>query len=321
MTNNTWALVLAAGEGSRLRSLTTTDNGVAVPKQFCSLHGGPSLLQEALHRAEAVAPRSRICAVVAAQHRHWWEGPLWSLPASNIVVQPENRGTAIGILLPLLHIAARDPEARVVLLPSDHHVHDEATLARSLRQAAVQAARRPDEIFLLGVEPEEADSELGYIVPERSDLRGTFYVSQFVEKPSYTLARQLLAQGAMWNVFIMAGSVRAFLRLFERRFPEIVMDMRGVIRHALQMTDDDVATLDLYERLPSLDFSRHVLEAQESYLRMLPVPQCGWSDLGTPKRVAETLSRIPQAAASAHAFVASAFVNLAAQHARLQATG
>src|SRR5688572_7927177 len=85
---STWALVLAAGEGSRLRALTTS-NGVAVPKQFCSLHDGPSLLQEALHRAEAVAPRLRICTIVAAQHRRWWQGPLWSLPSQNIIVQPE----------------------------------------------------------------------------------------------------------------------------------------------------------------------------------------------------------------------------------------
>jgi len=114
---STWALVLAAGEGSRLRALTTT-NGVAVPKQFCSPQSGPSLLQEALRRAEAVAPRSRICTIVAEQHRRWWEGPLWSLPPQNIIVQPENRGTAAGLLLPLLlHIEARDPQARVVVLP------------------------------------------------------------------------------------------------------------------------------------------------------------------------------------------------------------
>src|SRR4030095_2964760 len=102
--NHTWALVLAAGEGSRLRTLTTTHNGVAVPKQFCSLQGGPSLLQETLHRAEAIAPRKRVCTIVAAQHRRWFEGPLWSLPAQNVIVQPENRGTAIGLLLPILHI-------------------------------------------------------------------------------------------------------------------------------------------------------------------------------------------------------------------------
>lgn len=107
MQQNTWALVLAAGEGSRLRSLTTAADGTAVPKQFCSLLGGPSLLQEALHRAQSIAPRERICTVVAEHHRRWWQRALWSVPAANVIAQPANRGTAIGILLPVLHIRSR----------------------------------------------------------------------------------------------------------------------------------------------------------------------------------------------------------------------
>jgi hypothetical protein len=138
MTENkhTWALVLAAGDGSRLRSLTTTTDGVAVPKQFCSLYGGPSLLQDALDRAKHVAPMSRVCCIVASQHRHWWSAALSGLPSANIIIQPENRGTAHGILLPLMVIFARDPDAQVVILPADHYLRDEATFAKSLQAAA-----------------------------------------------------------------------------------------------------------------------------------------------------------------------------------------
>jgi len=81
-----------------------------VPKQFCSLRGGASLLDEALARGEAVTSRSRVLAVVAGCHRRWWEGALRSLPPDNVIVQPENKGTAAGLLLPLLHIVTRDPE-------------------------------------------------------------------------------------------------------------------------------------------------------------------------------------------------------------------
>jgi len=77
---NTWALILAAGQGTRLSSLTTTDEGFAVPKQFCSLRGGASLLEETLSRAETVATRGHIVTVVAAEHRRWWKAPLWTLP-------------------------------------------------------------------------------------------------------------------------------------------------------------------------------------------------------------------------------------------------
>jgi mannose-1-phosphate guanylyltransferase len=315
--NHTWALVLAAGEGSRLRTLTTTHTGVAVPKQFCSLQGGPSLLQEALHRAEAIAPRRRICTIVAAQHRRWWEGPLWSLPAQNVIVQPENRGTAAGLLLPMLYIAARDPQARVVVLPSDHHVRDEAALARSLRQAAARLRVEEREILLLGMSPDEPDPELGYVVPGASDGRGGFHVSQFVEKPPLTLARTLIDRGGLWNSFILAGRAGAFIDLFTRRCPQIVCDMRNVVRSA-----DPHAALavnDLYARLPELDFSRHVLEGEVQSLRLLPTPACGWSDLGTPRRVGEALRRLAhEERALQPTQEPAACLNLAAQHARLQ---
>jgi mannose-1-phosphate guanylyltransferase len=315
---SSWALVLAAGEGSRLRALTTT-NGVAVPKQFCSLRHGPSLLQEALHRAEAVAPRQRICTIVAEQHRRWWEGPLWSLPSQNIIVQPENRGTAAGLLLPLLHIEARDPQARIIVLPSDHHIRDEATLARALRHAAARIRGERDDIYLLGIGPDEADPELGYILPSTGDGSSGFRVAQFVEKPPMTLARSLIERGALWNAFILAASVRAFVRLFEQRYPGIVAEMRRVVSHDRVDPQSPLAAAEHYGRLPELDFSRHVLEGAEQALRVLPVPPCGWSDLGTPKRVAEALRRIDRSDERLGSSLdPTAHLSLAAQHARLQ---
>ena len=153
---HTWALVLAAGEGSRLHSLTTDATGTAIPKQFCSLHGGTSLLLDTLRRAHSVAPRDRICAVVAEAHRRWWHSDLWSLDCANVVVQPANRGTANGILLPLLSILAQDPFAKVVFLPSDHYFAEEAVIARALKRAVDQVYARPDSLALLGIEPDEA---------------------------------------------------------------------------------------------------------------------------------------------------------------------
>jgi mannose-1-phosphate guanylyltransferase len=98
----TWGLVLAAGDGTRLATLTTDANGRSVPKQFCSLNGGRSLLEDAMHRARHIVPRDRLCAIVAADHRRYWQRTLWTLPSSNVIVQPRNRGTAHGILLAVL---------------------------------------------------------------------------------------------------------------------------------------------------------------------------------------------------------------------------
>jgi len=316
---NTWALILAAGEGSRLRSLTTRD-GVAIPKQFCSLNGGSSLLQEALQRAAAVTRPERVCAIVAAQHRRWWEVPLFHLPEANVVVQPENRGTAHGILLPLLHIAARDPDATVVLLPADHHVEDETAFAESLRKAAAQAATDRDAIFLLGVEPDSPDTDLGYILPQRGDSPRASSVARFIEKPALPQAQNLLEQGALWNVFVIAASARALLSLFLRRCPATVAQFREAM--AIDFETHGLAIDDLYELLPAMDFSRDILEGQESLLKVLPVPHCGWSDLGTPQRVEATLRRLPEIhVRRVRKDSAMAQLSLAAQHARLAFAG
>jgi mannose-1-phosphate guanylyltransferase len=255
-----------------------------------------------------------VCTIVAEQHRAWWESSLRFMPRRNVIVQPQNRGTAVGLLLPLLHIAQRDPQARVVILPSDHYVRDEAVHARSLRQAANRLSPDTQNLWLLGISPEEADPELGYIVPGSRDDAGALRVAQFVEKPPVTLARLMIERGGLWNAFILAGSVRAILRMFEQRYPELLNEMQAAVRRDASSPDEAIAATDLYPRLPELDFSRHVLEGSESLLRVLPVPACGWSDLGTPRRVSEALRRLSPGIAREE----TATLNLAAQHARLQ---
>lgn len=314
----TWALVLAAGEGIRLRTLTTTPSGAAIPKQYCSLRSGPSLLEEALDRARAVASNQHTCVVVARQHRRWWEPQLQSLPIENRIEQPENRGTANGILLPLLHILERDPGAQVILFPSDQHVREEAILARALREAVAQLPLRSDEIVLLGLTPEDADPELGYIVPGRADDRGAWEVLQFVEKPTVSRARELIARGGLLNSFIMASSGQTLLALFRRRIPDIVTAMRSAVRRDLASRSNPRATADLYARLPTIDFSNDILPGHEAYLRVLPVPKCGWTDLGTPQRVACALRDAPERGTDVDSGSELDHWSLAAQQERLQ---
>jgi len=316
-SRNTWAVVLAAGDGTRLATLTMDSTGNAVPKQFCSLDGGRSLLQEAVLRAERVVHADRICVMVSEHHHRYWTQMRCSVPESNIIVQPANRGTAHGILLAVLSILARDPFARIVFLPSDHHVRDESTLAAALRSAVARVARQTRGVALVGIEPDEPDPELGYILPGRKRPDGSYSVLRFVEKPHQELANELLAAGALWNSFMFAADGSSLLTLFCRRTPHSLEAM--VNAHGQK--DAAQALRELYRELPSIDFSRAIVQGLEKLLTVIVAPSCGWSDLGTPERVADTLGRLDRP--STRSDLPSGFahapgvINLAAQHARL----
>lgn len=298
-----WALILAAGEGTRLRDLTSNASGNAVPKQYCTLLGGPTLLENTIRRAGSFAPPGNISVIVAEQHRDWWQRDLQAVPAANIVVQPRNCGSGNGVLLQLLQVAHRDPQALVVLLPSDQFVAEEPVMARSIQAALAQVRASPEQIVLLGMQPAYADSQLGYIIPANAipavagaappaAAGGALPVAEFIEKPVLPLARQLIARGALWNAFIVAASAAALLRRYAQQQPGIL----GAMRQALADERDPARELAaLYERLPTLDFSHDLLgEGALLPLRVLPVPPCGWSDLGTPECVARVLAHLPE---------------------------
>jgi mannose-1-phosphate guanylyltransferase len=317
-----WGLVLAAGDGNRLRALTTSACGAAVPKQFCSLHGGQTLLEDAIDRADALIDQQRICTIVAHQHRQWWSEieRVRRLTPRNVIVQPRNRGTAIGVLYSLLHIVANDADASVIVLPADHYVRDEQTLLESLGTALRRLRHDAGKPVLLGIEPDESDTDLGYIQPGGPDALGGQSVIRFVEKPDLSAATEIISMGGLWNSFIIAASAQSLIELFLPRYAPIVMEMQVILRRALaadSVTAGWPGIVDMYERLPWLDFSRDVLEGREAQLCVVRVPPCGWSDLGTPRRVGQTLLRLQPHWEEDE--LPAPYINLAAQHARLAA--
>jgi mannose-1-phosphate guanylyltransferase len=275
-----WVVLLAAGDGTRVHGLVRDGRGVLAPKQFCTLDGTESMLRWSVRRALGVVPMDRIVPVVAAKHRYWWTKDLSDLPSENVVIQPRNRGTAIGILLPLLHILEQDRHARVLILPSDHHATDEERLRKFIIRAVSSLEMRSDRIVLLGMVPEGPDSDYGWIVPVST---GEWtQVEAFVEKPDRDEARSLMRRGALLNSFIIAAEAEVLLQLYLRTLPDLVGEFGGWKNEAEGRWS---ALTALYDVLPSLDFSREVLERSPGYLSTVCVSGCGWTDLGTPARL------------------------------------
>jgi mannose-1-phosphate guanylyltransferase len=317
-TAHKWALVLAAGDGRRLSALSTDSTGRPVPKQYCTIDGGDSLLQSAIRRGQAIAGAEHVSVIVSADHRRWWWHSLRGLPARNVIVQPRNRGTANGILLQLLHLEQMDPAAEVVVLPSDHLVIDESILAAAVQRSFAHVRVSPDHIMLLGMTPSAPDAELGYLLPAARDHHGVSKVLRFVEKPTVATAALLIERGGLVNTFILVARCSVLLELFARMQPDVLRAMRAAVKTNGSRQD---ALGGLYEHLPNLDFSRQVLEQMPaSALRVEAVPECGWSDLGTPERIGRAITMLVQSGRpGAHACAGShAAVDLSTRYRQAQ---
>ncbi len=276
-----WVILLAAGDGKRVRSLTCEADGVEVPKQFYAWGGAESMLQWALKRASAVAPPERTVAVVARKHRRWWKHQLADLPSENILVQPRNRGTGAGILFPVMEIRRRDPRATVAVMPTDHHVEHEHRLQAAIREGFAALDRERSQVVLVGIEPRQWENGYGWIMPSGPPL-GIQPVDSFVEKPDPIRGRELMRAGALMNSFIFVGSAEAIHGLVADTVPEVARRF-GIWQQA---TPRAAQRLDaLYDTMPDCDFSREVLERSSSSLAVVRAHDCEWADLGTPDRV------------------------------------
>jgi mannose-1-phosphate guanylyltransferase len=284
-----WAVILAGGDGVRLRALTHRIAGGDRPKQFCALVTGDSLLTETRRRTALSVPPHRTLIVVNREHERFYAAELADVSTCLVVAQPENRGTAPAILYELLTLmgwqAAGDT---VTFIPSDHFVSDDAAFMRHVAVASDGVARRPDLVALLGVAPDRAEPGFGWIEPgaavARTPLRK---VRGFSEKPAAAEAEMLRAQGWLWNSFVIVGRVATVLALMRVTVPDLWHSFSAV--SPTVRTIGGVTTLErLYGGLPSLGFSRHVLTARPDRLAVLPIRGVVWNDLGDPARALAT---------------------------------
>jgi mannose-1-phosphate guanylyltransferase len=289
-----WAVVLAGGWGIRLRPLTRPICGDERPKQYVTLTGSRSLLQQTLDRAALRVPAERTVVVSLESHASYLAAAMAGHGAS-VLLQPIDRGTAPGVLLPSYWIRERAPDATVVVFPSDHLVLEADTFMDHVVKAAAFVEDNPERILLLGAEPTDAETEYGWIEPGamlgNAGGRPVRAVRRFVEKPSPEVAGACLAAGACWNTFVFVAKVSALAEAGRRCLPEIHSRLERIV-HAVGRQARPRRIRRVGAGLPVGNFSRDVLENMAPMLAVSTLAGVTWCDWGSPQRVVASLERL-----------------------------
>jgi mannose-1-phosphate guanylyltransferase len=288
-------IILAGGDGTRLASLTRQLAGDGRPKQFCRLIGDDTLLEQTHRRARMLIGPERLLTVVTRHHEPFYRTALADAPPRSIVAQPENGGTAPAVLYALSRLAAMAPADPVVMLPSDHHVSDDAAFMARVECALNAVDVCPEVVVLLGIAPDRPEVEYGWIEPAEVILGRSpwpiYRVRRFWEKPSRPVAERLEAAGCLWNCFVVVARPSTLEQLIRRATPELHAAF-APLRAWLGTPGEQEAARSVYRRLPSTDLSRHVFQACAESLAVLPVSGVSWTDLGDPSRVHEAQARL-----------------------------
>lgn len=277
----------------RLRPLTRLVSRDDMPKQFCPLLGGRTLLAHTRQRIARGIAEHRTLFALLASHERFFTKELENISLEQMVVQPSNRGTLPAILCSLLQVVRADEQAVIAFFPSDHYYANEANFAAGIEFAFRAAANHPQSVILLGAQATYPETDYGWLETEvAASTRphtGLLRVKHFFEKPCRELAQDLLDRGCAWNTFVMVGKAHAFLDLIQAGAPrvyEAFEPLRTQRRSCPELIES------VYRDLETTDFSKSVLSATPARLGVFCLGDVGWSDLGNPQRLIEVLSQL-----------------------------
>ncbi|WP_104734569.1 mannose-1-phosphate guanylyltransferase [Hanstruepera ponticola] len=275
MNKNYYAILMAGGVGSRFWPISTQE----FPKQFHDMLGtGDTLIQKTFNRLANVIPKENIFILTNARYNQLVLEQLPDVTQRQVVLEPAMRNTAPCILYASLKIQKENPNALMLVAPSDHWIEDEKAFEQNVRDA-FNFCSQNNALMTLGIQPTFPNTGYGYIEYDKNERAAIKPVAQFREKPDYQTAKQFIAQGNfLWNAGIFMWSVKSVIEAFMNNQPELFeLFKQGIAAYNTAMEEDFIK--ENYAKAENISVDYAIMEASKN-VYVLPAT-FDWNDLGT----------------------------------------
>ncbi|NLR61870.1 NTP transferase domain-containing protein [Chitinophaga polysaccharea] len=274
-SSNNYVFIMAGGVGSRFWPKSRN----SFPKQFIDILGvGKSLLQITYSRFRKLCPVDNIYIVTNEMYRNLVQTQLAEINEDNILCEPSRNNTAPCIAYAAFKLASKNPQANMVVAPSDHFILYEDIFLNKIAQA-LNAASEHEVLVTLGITPTRPDTGYGYINFDQMVQQSIYKVKRFTEKPSLDKAVEFIAEGNyVWNAGIFVWNVSTILKAFRKYTPDIA----GLFEKGQNIynTSKEQAFIDrYYPETPNISIDYAIMEKADN-VYTIPA-DFGWSDLGT----------------------------------------
>lgn len=275
MNKNNYAILMAGGVGSRFWPVSTQ----SFPKQFHDMLGtGETLIQKTFSRLSNIIPEENIFILTNKRYNNLVFEQLPKITKRQVVLEPAMRNTAPCILFAALKIQKENPEAVMIVAPSDHWIEDEASFTENI-QLAFNFCSKNNALMTLGIKPTFPNTGYGYIEYDTSSNEEIKNVNQFREKPDYETAKSFIEQGNfLWNAGIFMWSVTSVIKAFQNNSPQLYnLFEKGIEAYNTDFEDDFIR--DNYAKSDNISVDYAIMEKSDNVF-VLPAT-FDWNDLGT----------------------------------------